>query len=203
MLRYILLDYCERLQSLPKPLFLVRWLDADHYSAPQSLTEIIQDALRIQHMGHVVPARWKEVREKRGFPKEGHYVLAGNEIPRWFNFQSVGSFITLEMPPDFFNRNRVLGFAFGAILGFSGRHVDCGRWFSFSCELKVETTKDCDPHDTRLFQRRVNYLESYHLHLGYYLFYEEDFNGFWKCNCFPETIHFNVFPPLECECCGE
>ncbi|KAH9726228.1 ADP-ribosyl cyclase/cyclic ADP-ribose hydrolase [Citrus sinensis] len=202
MLRYILLDYCEGLQSLPKPLFLVRWLDADHYSAPQSLTEIILDALRIQYMGHVVPARWKEVREKRGFPKEGHYVLAGNEIPRWFNFQSVGSFITLEMPPDFFNNNRVLGFAFGAILGFSGRHVDCGRWFSFSCELKVETTKDCDPHDTRLFQRRVNYLESDHLHLGYYLLYEEDFNGFWKCNCFPETVHFNVFPPLECECCG-
>ena len=106
------------------------------------------------------------------------------------------------MPPDFFNRNRVPGFAFGAILGFSGRHVDCGRWFSFSCELKVETTKDCDPHDTRLFQRRVNYLESDHLHLGYYLLYEEDFNGFWKCNCFPETVHFNVFPPLECECCG-
>ena len=38
MLRYILFDYCEGLQSLPKPLFLVRWLDADHYSAPQSLT---------------------------------------------------------------------------------------------------------------------------------------------------------------------
>ncbi|GAY56982.1 hypothetical protein CUMW_175910 [Citrus unshiu] len=128
MLRYILFDYCEGLQSLPKPLFLVRWLDADHYSAPQSLTGIIEDDMRIQYMGHVVPAHWKEVREKRGFPKEGHYVLAGNEIPRWFNFQSVGSFITLEMPPDFFNNNRVLGFAFGAILGFSGRHTLRIQW---------------------------------------------------------------------------
>ena len=77
-----------------------------------------------------------------------HIVLPGNEIPRWFNFQSEGSFITLEMPPDFFNNNRVLGFAFSAILAFSDRHVDCGRWFSFSCELKVKTTKDCGPHGT-------------------------------------------------------
>ncbi|ESR55102.1 hypothetical protein CICLE_v10024583mg, partial [Citrus x clementina] len=59
----------------------------------------------------------------RGFPMEkSHVVLARNEIPRWFNFQSEGSFITLEMPPDFFNNNRVLGFAFSAILAFSDRH---------------------------------------------------------------------------------
>ena len=106
------------------------------------------------------------------------------------------------MPPDFFNNNRVLGFAFSAILAFSDRHVDCGRWFSFSFELKVKTTKDCGTHDTRLSQSRVNYVESYHLHLGHYLFCEEDFNGFWKCNCILEAVHFNVFPPLECQCCG-
>ena len=109
----------------------------------------------------------------------GQILLLGNEIPKWFEFQSVGSFITLEMPPDFFNNNRVLlGFAFSAILAFSDRHVDYGRWFSFSFELKVKTTKDCGTHDTRLFQRRVNYVESDHLHLGHYLFCEEDFNGF-------------------------
>ena len=133
---------------------------------------------------------------------KGHIVLPGNEIPKWFEFQSVGSFITLEMPPDFFNNSRVQGIAFSAILAFSDRHVDCGTWFSFSFELKVKTTKDCGTHDTRLFHSRVNYVESDHLHFGYYLFCEEDFNGFWKCNCFPETVHFNVFPPLECQCCG-
>ncbi|KAH9726322.1 ADP-ribosyl cyclase/cyclic ADP-ribose hydrolase [Citrus sinensis] len=69
MLRYILLDYYEGLQSLPKPLFLVRWLDADHYSAPQSLSGIIEDDVIIQYMGHVVPARWKEVREKAHMSK--------------------------------------------------------------------------------------------------------------------------------------
>ena len=79
---------------------------------------------------------------------KAHIVLPGNEIPKWFKFQSVGSFITLEMPPDFFNNSRVQGFAFSAILAFSNRHVDCGRWFSFSFELKVKTTKDCGSHDT-------------------------------------------------------
>ncbi|ESR55155.1 hypothetical protein CICLE_v10023434mg, partial [Citrus x clementina] len=198
VLRYLLLNCCEGHESLPKHPFLVRWLDGDRCPAGQPLIGIIEDAMRIEHMGHVVAARWKQVREKRGFPMEkSHVVLARNEIPRWFNFQSEGSFITLEMPPDFFNNNRVLGFAFSAILAFSDRHVDCGRWFSFSCELKVKTTKDCDLHDTRLFQSSVNYVESDHLHFGYYLFCEEDFNGFWKCNSIPEAVHFNVFPPLK------
>ena len=77
-----------------------------------------------------------------------HIVLSGNEIPKLFKLQSVGSFITLEMPPDFFRNNIVQGIAFCAILAFSDSHVDCGRWFSFSCELKVKTTKDCGPHGT-------------------------------------------------------
>ncbi|ESR55136.1 hypothetical protein CICLE_v10023372mg, partial [Citrus x clementina] len=149
VLRHLLLNYCEGHESLPKfPCTMVRC-----QSLPGTATILI------------------------GFPMEkSHVVLARNEIPRWFNFQSEGSFITLEMPPDFFNNNRVLGFAFSAILSFSDRHVDCGRWFSFSCELKVKTTKDCDLHDKRLFQSRVNYLKSDHLHFGYYLFCEEDFN---------------------------
>ncbi|KAH9726346.1 ADP-ribosyl cyclase/cyclic ADP-ribose hydrolase [Citrus sinensis] len=178
VLTYLRLSYCEKLQSVPKLPFLVRWLDADQCTSLQSLSGIVEDALqRIQLMA---AAHWKEVQENIDFHMNGgHILLLGNEIPKWFEFQSVGSFITLEMPPDFFNNNRVLlGFAFSAILAFSDRHVDYGRWFSFSFELKVKTTKDCGTHDTRLFQRRVNYVESDHLHLGHYLFCEEDFNGF-------------------------
>ncbi|KAH9726176.1 ADP-ribosyl cyclase/cyclic ADP-ribose hydrolase [Citrus sinensis] len=189
MLRYLLLSYSERLQSLPKPPFLARGCPA-----LQPFLGIVEDIQRIPHMDHKLA---------RGFSMgKVHIVMPGNEIPKWFQFQSVGSFITLEMPPDFFRNNIVQGIAFCAILAFSDRHVDCGRRFSFSFELKVKTTKDCGPHDTQLFQSRVNYIESDHLHLGYYLFREEDFNGFWKCNCIPEAVHFNVFPPLECQCCG-
>ncbi|KAH9782296.1 ADP-ribosyl cyclase/cyclic ADP-ribose hydrolase [Citrus sinensis] len=203
LLRLWLLDLsdCKRLKSLPSSLCKLKSLGV------LILRGIVEDTLRIQHTNHTPVVRlqeiWQEVWLNRGFSMgKGHIVLPGNEIPKWFEFQSVGSFITLEMPPDFFNNSRVQGFAFSAILAFSDRHVDCGRWFSFSCELKVKTTKDCGTHDTRLSQSRVNYVESDHLHFGYYLFCEEDFNGFWKCNCIPEAVHFNVFPPLECQCCG-
>ncbi|KAH9726237.1 putative WRKY transcription factor 19 [Citrus sinensis] len=173
---YLLLSYGERFEFVQKPPFLERGCLA------------LQPFIGLFSKGFSMG--------------KGHIVLPGNEIPKWFEFQSVGSFIALEMPPDFFNNSRVQGIAFSAILAFSDRHVDCGTWFSFSFELKVKTTKDCGTHDTRLFHSRVNYVESDHLHLGYYQFCEEDFNGFWKCNCIPEAVHFNVFPPLECQCCG-
>ncbi|KAH9782269.1 ADP-ribosyl cyclase/cyclic ADP-ribose hydrolase [Citrus sinensis] len=191
MLRYLLLSYGERLQSSPKPSFIERGR-----LALQPFLGIVEDTL-----SHMLAVRLQEI--WRGFSMgKVHIVLPGNEIPKWFKFQSVGSFINLEMPPDFFNNSRVQVIAFSAILAFSNRHVDCGTWFSFSFELKVKTTKDCGPHDTQLFQSSVNYIESDHLHLGYYLFCEKEFNGFWKCNCIPEAVHFNVFPPLKCECCG-
>ncbi|KAH9781843.1 ADP-ribosyl cyclase/cyclic ADP-ribose hydrolase [Citrus sinensis] len=184
---YLLLSYGGRLEFVQKPSFLERGCLALH-----PISGIVEDTLIIQHTNHTPVLRLQEIWQERGFSSgKGHIVLPGNEIPKWFEFQSVGSFITLEMPPDFFRNNIVQGIAFCASLAFSDRHVDCGRRFSFSFELKVKTTKDC-----------VNYIESYHLHLGYYLFREEDFNGFWKCNCIPEAVHFNVFPPLECQCCG-
>ncbi|XP_052292132.1 disease resistance protein RUN1-like isoform X2 [Citrus sinensis] len=198
VLRYLLLSYSERLQSLPSPLFLARGC-----LAMQPFLGIVEHTHRIPHIDHMLALDWQKKRKNRGFSLgKVHIVVPGNEIPKWFMFQSVGSFITLEMPPDFFHNSRVQCIAFSAILAFSDRHVDCGRWFSFSFELKVKTTKDCCLHDTQIFQSRVNYIESDHLHLGYYEFYEEDFNSFWKCNCIPEVAQFNVFPSLECECCG-
>ncbi|KAH9781853.1 ADP-ribosyl cyclase/cyclic ADP-ribose hydrolase [Citrus sinensis] len=196
VLRYLLLSYSERIQSVSLPL-------ARGFLALQSFLGILEDTQRSPHMDHKLAVRWQEVQENRGFSMgKVHMVRPGNEIPKWFKFQSARSFVTLEMPPDFFRNSRLQGIAFSAILAFSNRHVDCGRWFSFSFELKVKTTKDCGPHDTELFQSRVNYIESDHLHLGYYLFCEEDFKGFWNCNCIPEAVQFNVFPSLECECCG-
>ena len=48
---------------------------------------------------------------------KGYILLPGSEIPEWFSFKSEGSSMTLEMTPDFFNKNRVLSFAFSAIVG--------------------------------------------------------------------------------------
>ncbi|KAH9726336.1 hypothetical protein KPL70_008232 [Citrus sinensis] len=65
VLTYLRLSYCERLQSVPKLPFLIRWLDADNCTSLQSLSGIVEDALqRIQLMA---AARWKEVQEKLCF----------------------------------------------------------------------------------------------------------------------------------------
>ncbi|ESR54209.1 hypothetical protein CICLE_v10024102mg, partial [Citrus x clementina] len=60
---------------------------------------------------------------------QGRGFLPWNEIPKWFSFQSVGSCVTLEMPPGFFNNERLFGFAFSVILRFSEK-------FSFFCISK-------------------------------------------------------------------
>ncbi|KAH9726233.1 ADP-ribosyl cyclase/cyclic ADP-ribose hydrolase [Citrus sinensis] len=144
VLRNLFLSYSERFASSPKLPFLER-----RRLVEKPFLGIVVDPESFPHMDHKQAVRWKEIQENSSFSTgKAHIVLPGNEIPKWFKFQSVGSFITLEMPPDFFNSSRVQGFAFSAILAFSNRHVDCGRWFSFSFELKVKTTKDCGSHDT-------------------------------------------------------
>ncbi|KDO44039.1 hypothetical protein CISIN_1g039239mg [Citrus sinensis] len=87
---------------------------------------IFEDAL--QDIQLMAAARWKQVREEGYFlEKCGYVIFPGNEIPKWFKFQSVGSSssITLEMPTPlpgcFSNKNRVLGFTFSAIVAF-GEH---------------------------------------------------------------------------------
>ncbi|KAH9782293.1 ADP-ribosyl cyclase/cyclic ADP-ribose hydrolase [Citrus sinensis] len=116
---YLLLSYGGRFEFVQKPPFLERGC-----LALQPFLGIIEDTLRIQHTNHMPDVRlqeiWQEDWLNRGFSMgKGHIVLPGNEIPKWFEFQSVGSFITLEMRPDFFNNSRVQGIAFSAILAFS------------------------------------------------------------------------------------
>ncbi|KAL9411632.1 hypothetical protein AB3S75_045269 [Citrus x aurantiifolia] len=63
----------------------------------------------------------------------------GSEIPEWFSFQSMGSSVTLELPPGWFNKNFV-GFALCAIAPeYHGRT----RGLYVQCKVK---TKDGDRH---------------------------------------------------------
>ncbi|KAL9437632.1 hypothetical protein AB3S75_023492 [Citrus x aurantiifolia] len=122
------LNNCERLQSLPKLPCSLHKLFAHHCTAMESLPGlfpksyesypphielngnykldrnviegILEDAL--QNIQHVATARWEHMnaREEISYPEfEGFAILPGNEIPKWFSFQSVGSLITLKTPP--------------------------------------------------------------------------------------------------------
>ncbi|KAL9437635.1 hypothetical protein AB3S75_023495 [Citrus x aurantiifolia] len=204
-LAYLKLSYCERLQSLPKLPCNLSELDAHHCTALESspglvfpsrdpqyfdlrnnlkldrneIREILEDAQ--QEIQVMAIARWKHLQEKGDFfQSSGRVLLPGNEIPKWFSFQSLGSSsITLKMPPvGWFSNNKVIGFAYSAVVGFRDHHVKEKRWFNLFCEFMKAKPEDC----TELLVRRsslrgFNYVESDHLLLGYYFFGEHDFSA--------------------------
>ncbi|KAK9200074.1 hypothetical protein WN944_015269 [Citrus x changshan-huyou] len=149
---------------------------------------ILQDAL--QKFKHMATERRKRVEEKIPFSgSKGYILLPGSEIPEWFSFKSEGSSMTLEMTPDFFNKNRVLGFAFSAIVGF-GDHQDVREArFKLFWEIKVKP-KDWDSHVIQRSLAIIRYVESDHLLLGDDFFDDKDFFTFWENNWVPEAIQF-------------
>ncbi|CAK7323781.1 unnamed protein product [Dovyalis caffra] len=69
----------------------------------------------------------------------GRICYAGSEIPEWFPFQSVGSSITIHLPP-FGQNGRFLGFASCAIVEFQNSH--CGSGFCGQFEAQFQTKND-------------------------------------------------------------
>ena len=134
---------------------------------------------------------------------EGYVILPGNEIPKWFRFQSVGSSssITLEMlAAGCFNKNRIIGFAFSAIVAFCVKRLTAKLF----CEFKFKP-KDRDPHVIETSFQLFTDVESDHILLGYYFFREEDFNILPEYYCSLEAVQF-YFKEAFCferlECCG-
>ncbi|KAK9178009.1 hypothetical protein WN943_027199 [Citrus x changshan-huyou] len=122
------LQNCKRLQSLPElpcgssihQLFKLNW---------NEVGEIVEEAL-------------KKIQERHH--KSGCVCFPGHEIPEWLSFQSMGSSVTLELPPGWFNKNFV-GFALCAIVP---------EYHGYTLELYVECnlkTKDGDGDVTICF----------------------------------------------------
>ncbi|ESR55139.1 hypothetical protein CICLE_v10023584mg, partial [Citrus x clementina] len=129
-LGYLDLSNCKRLKSLPSSLYRLKSLGVlnlcgcsnlqrlpeclGQLSSPitfnlakTNIERIPESIIQLFVSGYLLLS-YGERFQFRGFSLgKGHIVLPGNEIPKWFEFQSVGSFINLEMPPDFFNNSRV------------------------------------------------------------------------------------------------
>ncbi|KDO41149.1 hypothetical protein CISIN_1g041975mg [Citrus sinensis] len=129
--------------------------------------EIVEEALKkIQ----VLATWWKEQDlEDDHHPPRGSIWYPGSEIPEWFSFQSMGSSVTLELPPGWFYNNFV-GFALCAI--FPEFRGDT-RNLLVDSEFKLKT-KDGDWHVATylLFVWNEDFgvnssLESDHVLLGY------------------------------------
>ena len=101
-------------------------------------------------------------------------VLPGSEIPDWFNNQSSGSSIGIQLPPHSSCRN-LIGFAFCAVLDFKQLYSDRFRYFYVYCrsDLEIKTlseTKHVDlgfsgPATTSV--RNKYSLDSDHVILGF------------------------------------
>ncbi|TXG68951.1 hypothetical protein EZV62_003886 [Acer yangbiense] len=69
----------------------------------------------------------------------------GSEIPEWFNFRSNGSFINVELPPDWFDYNYV-GFVLSVVVAPCLDHQDGleGYWYiQWNCNLKSKDGDTC------------------------------------------------------------
>ncbi|PRQ22095.1 putative leucine-rich repeat domain, L domain-containing protein [Rosa chinensis] len=64
---------------------------------------------------------------------QSQFVIPGNEIPEWYNHQSVGSSITVELHPGWFS-NKFMGFSFCVV--FRLLKPLSLEWF-FNCELSA------------------------------------------------------------------
>ncbi|KAH9722720.1 Disease resistance-like protein DSC1 [Citrus sinensis] len=224
-LERLFIRYCERLQSLPKLPCNLLSLDAHHCTALESLpglfpssdesylrTLYLSDNFKLdrneirgivkgalQKIQLLATARLREAREKISYPSlRGRGFLPWNKIPKWFSFQSAGSCVTLEMPPDFFNNKSVLGLAFSVIVNFSRKFnffytSKIEKQFYVYCEYIVRP-KDYHPHcsTSRMTLLGVgDCVVSDHLFFGYYFFDGEEFNDFRKYNCVPVAVRFN------------
>lgn len=106
----------------------------------------------------------------------------------------------MEIPPArCFNKRRLIGFAFSAIVAFHVKRMTAKLF----CEFKVKP-KDLDPHVIETSFQLLTDVESDHLLLGYYFFREEDFNILPEYNCILEAVQFYFKGALgseRLECC--
>ncbi|CAK7323782.1 unnamed protein product [Dovyalis caffra] len=168
-LTFLDISQCERLKSLPElppHLKVIKAFDCISLETISSLTELCpvefknffsnsnfmftnclkldqnalndivshaQQKLRIFSMGAEC---YNELNLERPSVR---ICYAGSEIPEWFPFQSVGSSITVHLPPCGQN-GRFLGFASCNVVEFQNSH--CGSGFSCQFEAQFHTKND-------------------------------------------------------------
>ncbi|XP_024042908.1 disease resistance-like protein DSC1 [Citrus clementina] len=221
-LEYLNLSYCERLQTLPELPCNLYDLDAHHCASlealsgfssissssfvdlrncfkldPNELSEIGKDSLQSDH------ARWmKNMLESQNdeWIRRCMY-FPGNEIPKWFRYQSMGSSVTLATPlAGFFGNNKLMGFSFCAIIAFPDDHPNHSSYYSVECEWRVKS-EGCYRHLCSWYFGTFSYVEPDHVLLGYYLFDREDLGKYYD-GVNDATLYILGFFGERLECCG-
>ncbi|KAJ4723837.1 putative disease resistance protein (TIR-NBS-LRR class) [Melia azedarach] len=193
------LFYSERLQCLPKLPCGLEYMDANHCTSLEVLSglpslftfgmsnnyfqkfrlencykldgnelrEIVENAQ--QKVQLISAALLEEQHQAYSENYWGYISYPGSEIPEWFEFQSRGSSISLELPQGWFN-NKVVGFACCANVAFEDHHYSY-QDFNLWCEWKLKTEDGewgIEPDGTFLVCE-ISYVDSNHTLLGFKL----------------------------------
>ncbi|TXG66859.1 hypothetical protein EZV62_008134 [Acer yangbiense] len=118
-LNYLVINHCKRLKCLPKlQLGGIQAYGCTSLEALPSLSFGLRDYIyaRFGNCFKLDQNIFEDIVEDALLnTKQVHYhaelCYPGREIPKWFDFRSMGSFINVEPPPNWF-RNNFLGFAF-------------------------------------------------------------------------------------------
>ncbi|KAJ4710459.1 Disease resistance protein (TIR-NBS-LRR class) family [Melia azedarach] len=196
-LQVIVLSYCERLQSLPKFPSSVYNMNANHCTSLKSLSDLSilfslrstfnssqsfwltncinldQNELRkitedsLHKIRLLVTTSRKQLDQTYAYGFGDRICYPGNEIPKWFKFQSMGSSITMKLLPGWFT-DKLLGFGLCAVVSFPDNH-ESQQEFGVWCDFKFKTELDGDWHVvTDLYVGHMYYVESDHVVLGYH-----------------------------------
>ncbi|GAY64347.1 hypothetical protein CUMW_232830, partial [Citrus unshiu] len=169
--RLVTLDLrkCSRLKKVSSSLCDLKSLESLYLSGCLKLEKLPEEIGNLGSLKNMVANETAISQEDDHHPPRGSIWYPGSEIPEWFSFQSMGSSVTLELPPGWFNNNFV-GFALCAIVPeFRGDTRD----LLVDCEFKLKT-KDGDWHVATYLLSVWNEdfgvnssLESDHVLLGY------------------------------------
>ncbi|KAL6318152.1 hypothetical protein AAG906_035657 [Vitis piasezkii] len=101
MLKVLVLGRCKRLEEIPEFPPSLEELDA-HECASCKLPWLHQDML------------WKDHAPKSEFC----ILIPGDGIPEWFEHREMGSLLTMELPSDWYDRDKFLGFCVCFVFAF-------------------------------------------------------------------------------------
>ncbi|KAL5843536.1 hypothetical protein ACOSQ4_009494 [Xanthoceras sorbifolium] len=128
---------CKQLQSLP---------DAFHFA--ESVFECRSHGERLQYnfincvkldkevFNTVFKGPLLKIQHDKGYEQKFDFSLCfpGSDIPDWFNYQSFGSSVNIQLPLDSWGNCKLVGFALWVVLVFDGLCIDQG--FSVGIDYK-------------------------------------------------------------------
>ncbi|KAK2657298.1 hypothetical protein Ddye_010350 [Dipteronia dyeriana] len=233
-LQYLDIGYCEALQSLPEvPLISTNAYNCTSLevisclSVPDSFVAIpssfikfdlincfkldrnvlIEEGLlKIQSLATL----WKGHDYDEDLlltPHSTGICFPGSEVPKGFSFRSLGSFITIKLPPGWLNDNFV-GFGLCAVVAFRD-HEDTGAFLdiNFDCKLKskdgqwdVSHGTFSDSHTSRS-RRKCYKIGSDHVYMGFdstTIYFDDVDELCYDEVCFQFYLEGPLGNPVEC-----